>query len=245
MLSLSSFNSETPIDPSLWDNTTIMAPLVDESPEQLTLAPCTCLSMMYLTLSELQSVQSFHFPQVVIPLRKAMGVLSDLIHCPQCRNDNFSAIQNIASIVALCKAVVERFNKVLMEINAEAERLEQSGQKKPYRIGDNNPKLHHLHTGTLECPMGFNIEIEARDWKRLAKTALKTEIYGNGSNPQPLLQLVKEAEERQKRWHEDAEYHCAEREHLFGKRNAGDTEKKCEALGAEHIRRMIGNLDWE
>jgi hypothetical protein len=223
-----------------------MAPLLDDdSLGQITAAPCTCLSLMYLTLSELQSVQSFHFPQVVIPLRKAMGILAELIHCPQCPKDNFSAIQNIASIVSLCKAIVERFNKVLIVIDKEAERLEQSGEKKPYRIGDNNPALHHLHTGTLECPMGFNIEIEAREFKRLAKTALRTEVYGNGSNPQPLLQLVKEAEQRQKRWHEDEENHCAEREHLFGKRTPGDTSKKCEALGAEQIRRMIGNLNWD
>jgi hypothetical protein len=222
-----------------------MGPNLADSSEQLTMTPCTCLSLMYLTLSELQSVPTFHFPQVVVPLRKAMGVLSELIHCPQCPKDNFSAIQNIASIVALCKAIVERFNKVLMVIDAEAVRLEQTGQKKPYRIGDNSPELHHLHTGNLDCPMGFNIEIEAKDWKRLAKTALKTEVYGAGSNPQPLLQLVQEAEQRQKRWHEDKEYHCAEREHLFGKRTAHDASKKCEALGAEQIRRMIGILNWD
>jgi hypothetical protein len=139
-----------------------MAPLLDDSPGQLTMAPCTCLSLMYLTVTELQSVQSFHFPQVVVPLRKAMGVLSELINCPQCPKDNFSAIQNIASVVALCKAIIERFNKVLMVIDKEAERLEQSGEKKPYRIGDNSPELQHLHTGTLDCPMGFNIEIELR-----------------------------------------------------------------------------------
>ena len=73
------------------------------------------------------------------------------------------------------KAVVERFNKVLIEVDREALRLEETGQKKPYRIGDNNPALQHLHTGTLDCPMGFNIEIEGKDWKKLVKTALKTE----------------------------------------------------------------------
>jgi hypothetical protein len=200
---------------------------------------------MYLTLSELQSVPTFHFPQVVIPLRKAMGILSDLIHCPQCPNDNFSAIQNIASIVSLCKAIIERFNKVLMTIDAEAKRLEQTGEKKPYRIGDNTPELHHLHTGTLDCPMGFNIEIGAQDWKRLAKMALKTEVYGHGSNARPLLQLIKEAEERQQRWHDDRDLHCKEREQLFSARTTLHREEKCQALGADHIRWMVGNLQWD
>ena len=200
---------------------------------------------MYLTLTELQSIPSFAFPQVIVPLRKAMDTLFQLINCPECPKDNFAAIQNISSIVALCKALVERFQQVLRGIDAEAERLEHSGQKKPYRIGDMNPELQHLHTGTPECPMGFNIEMEPKDWKRLAKMALKTEIHGRGSNPRPLLQLLSDAEERQKRWHEDKEYQCAERRHLFGERHPVDSRKNCEALGAEHIRRVIGNLNWE
>ncbi|KAH5283190.1 hypothetical protein HBI72_002650 [Parastagonospora nodorum] len=232
------------IDPSLWDDSFLPAPIVDQ-PGQETLAPCTCLAAMYLTISELQSVQSFHFPQVVIPLRKAMGVLSDLIHCPQCPKDNFSAIQNVASIAALCKAIVERFNKVLLVIDAEAERLEQTGEKKPYRIGDNSAALQRLHTGTLDCPLGFDIEIGAQDYKRIAKMALKTEVYGNGSNPRPLLQLIKEAEDRQQRWHEDAEMNCVEREHMFGKQTPEGAKKSCHALGSEHIRMMIDRLKWE
>jgi hypothetical protein len=189
-------------------------------------------------------VPSFHFPQVIVPLRKAMGVMSDLIHCPQCPTDNFSAIQNISAITSLCKAIVERFSKVLMTIDAEAKRLEQSGEKKPYRIGDNTPELHHLHTGTLDCPMGFNIEIGAQDWKRLAKTALKTEVYGKGSNPRPLLQLIQEAEERGQRWHDNKHLHCKDREHLFG-RDAIHRDGKCTALGADQIRWMISNLRWD
>ncbi|KAH7095792.1 hypothetical protein FB567DRAFT_39947 [Paraphoma chrysanthemicola] len=239
------FAAEPPIDPSLWDDSIAMDPPLNEPPMDAAIGPCTCLSLMYLTLSELQSVSSFAFPKVVIPLRKAMGVLSDLIHCPQCPKETFSAIQNIQSIVSLCKAIVERFHKVLLEIDAEADRLHQNGEKKPFRIGDNSPENHHLHTGTLDCPMGFNIDIGPREWQRLAKTALRTEIHGGGSNPRPLLQLIKEAEERQKKWHEDKEYCTAERRHLLGERSPDDAKKKCEALGADHIRRVIDNLQWE
>jgi hypothetical protein len=224
----------------------LSAPSSDTSSnERAVMAPCTCLSLMYLTLTELQTVPSFAFPQVIIPLRKAMTVLSDLIHCPQCPKESFSAIQNIQSIVALCKAITERFDKVLRGIDAEAERLQRTGQKKPYRIGDNSPQLAHLHDGTLNCPMGFNIEIEAKDWKRLAKTALKTEVYGNGSNQRPLLHLIKETEDRQKRWHENKEYWIQERRHLFGERNTDDTRRNCEALGADQIRRVLANLKWD
>ncbi|KAH8727543.1 hypothetical protein GQ44DRAFT_725083 [Phaeosphaeriaceae sp. PMI808] len=239
------FDPEFQIDPSLWDTPATLNPQLDGSPRDFLAGPCTCLSIMYLSLSELQSIQSFAFPQVVIPLRKAMGVLSDLIHCPQCPNELFSAIQNIQSIVSLCKAIIERIHKALLEINAEAERLELSGVKKHYRIGDNNPETHHFHTGTLDCPMGFNIDITAEDWRRLAKTALKSEVFGNGSNQRPLLQLVKEAEERQLRWHAEKEYCSIEAQQLVGRQHPDEAKKRCEALGADHIRRMIDALKWE
>lgn len=239
-----SFSPEFPIDPSLWDNITVTAPPQND-PAYFTIAPCTCLSLIYLTLTELQSIPTFAFPQVIVPLRKGMNALSDLINCPQCPKDNFSAIQNISSITALFKAIVERFKQVFTAIDVETERLEQTGEKKSYRIGDASPELMHLHTGTADCPMGFNIEIEPKDFKRLAKTALKTELYGRGSNPRPLLQLLADAEERQKRWHQDKGYHCAERQHMLGDRRPDDVNGTCEALAAGHIRREINNLRWD
>lgn len=240
-----SFGTDLPIDPALWNNFGDGTPVHGDSSDQDIMTPCTCLSIMYLTVTELQTVQSFAFPAIVIPLRKAMGVLSDLIHCPQCPKDNFTAIQNIQSIVSLCKAIVERFNKVLTDIDKEAERLEETGQKKPYRIGDNSPENLHLHTGGIDCPMGFNIDVEPKDWKKLAKTALKTEVYGRGSNQNPLLKLISEAEQRQQRWHENAANQCSDRGSLFGEQLPHNVKKSCEALGSNHIRRMIDNLKWE
>jgi hypothetical protein len=174
-----------------------------------------------------------------------MSALSDLIKCPLCPKETFSAIQNVQSVVALFKAVVERFNKVLLEIDREASSLEATGQKKPYRVGDNNPALSHLHTGTLDCPMGFNIELEAKDWKRIVKTALKTEVYGGGSNARPLLDLVKESEERQEGWHNNRDSWNDEMKQLHAGKSECDAAKGCEALGAHHIRRTIDNLKWD
>ncbi|KAJ4367381.1 hypothetical protein N0V83_006963 [Neocucurbitaria cava] len=239
------FSMDPPIDPSLWDLQPVPQP---NAVDGTNMGPCTCLSVMYLTLTDLQSVPSFAFPQVIIPLRKAMSNLSDLIHCPQCPKEMFTAIQNIQSAVALFKALVERFNKVLIELDAEAERLQQTGQKKAYRVGDNNPALHHLHTGTLDCPMGFNIDLEAKDWTRIVKTALKTEIHGGGSNPRPLMDLLKEIEARQERWHNDKEFWSEERIHMFGgtRLECKDKDTKpCEALGADHIRRAINRLNFD
>jgi hypothetical protein len=174
-----------------------------------------------------------------------MAALSDLIHCDQCPKESYSAIQNVQSVVSVIKAIVERFNKVLIEVDREAIRLEETHQKKPYRIGDNSQALRHLHTGTLDCPMGFNIEIEGKDWKKLVKTALKTEVYGGGSNPRPLLDLLKEIETRQESWHNNRHSWSDEMKQLHAGRHECDSSTACEALGAQHIRRAIGNLRWE
>ena len=119
-----------------------------------------------------------------------------------------------------------------------------SGKKKPYRIGDNNPALSHLHTGTPDCPVGFNIELEPDIWKKLVKTALRTEIDGGGSNPRPLKQLLKETEERQQRWHDKSMF-SGQGKSLWGQGHCEKDKATCESLGSEHIRRVIGMLNWD
>ncbi|USP74232.1 hypothetical protein yc1106_01506 [Curvularia clavata] len=240
--------SEPAVDPSLWKPQPDLAAhsnVFEPLSSQLHVGTCTCLTKTWMTLTELQAITSFDFPQVVLPLRNAMSALADIISCSQCPKDPFSAIQNVQSIVSLMKAIVERFNKVLVEVDHEAARLEETGQKKSYRIGDRNPALSHLHTGTLDCPMGFNIELEANEWRRLVKTALKTEVYGNGSNPQPLLELVKRSEMRQEIWHKDRRSWTDEMIQLHGaQQECPASQGCCKALGAQHILQTINNLKW-
>jgi hypothetical protein len=171
-----------------------------------------------------------------------MDTITSVVNCPVCPKEGFSAIQNVQSIVSLFKAIVERFHKVLCEVDAEAARLEQSGLKKPYRIGDNNPALRHLHTGMPDCPMGFNINIDPGDWRKLVKAALKTEVYGDGSNQRPLMLLLKEAEARQARWHSDAEFQCDSRTRLYG---TNQSKTSCVALGSDFIKLSIQNMNWD
>ena len=236
------------IDPSLWNllpATSLLNAVEYASPDQSSTGSCTCLSVMYLTLTELQSITTFAFPQIIIPLRKAMNTLSDLIQCPECPKESFNAIQNVQSVFALTKAIIERFNKALYEIDTEAARLEQTGQKKSFRMGDNNPSLFHLHTGTLDCPMGFNIDLEARDWRKIVKGALKTEVYGGGSNQRPLKDLIKEAEARQLRWHSEKDCWPDGRRRLFShQEHESHKSGRCEALGAHRLQWSIDNLDW-
>jgi hypothetical protein len=174
-----------------------------------------------------------------------MTTISSLIHCPICPLDPFSAIQNVSSIVSLFKAILERFSKVLQEIHLECERLRTTGSKKPYRIGDNSPHLAHLHTGTLDCPMGFNVDLEPDAWKGLVKVALKGEVQGGGSNPAPLELLLEQAEARQRKWHSDTGFLREERRRIWGSQNECEGEHgSCKSLGSAHIRRAMEALDW-
>lgn len=231
------FNLDFTIDPSLWN----LPPPTPQPPEN---NPCTCLSTTYLTLSTLQTLPTFSFPQVIPPLRTAMSALATLIHCPTCPLDAFTATQNVQSITSLFKALTARYAKALLDINAEATRLALTNTKKRFRVGDTNPALAHLHTGTADCPLGFNIDLEAREWKKIAKTALKMEVWGGGSGAVCLVGLLEECEERQRVWHGDKATWGEEMRHLRRGGECGEG-KACEALGAEHIRRGIEGMDWE
>src|SRR4051812_47533913 len=114
------------IDPSLYNAPSAASRinsfpgLNTEQPE----APCNCLSVMYLTLLELQMMASFAFPGVIQPQRQAMATASTIIHCDKCPLGLFSSISNTQSVSSLLTAIAERFHKALKAIDAEAEELE-------------------------------------------------------------------------------------------------------------------------
>lgn len=158
----------------------------------------------------------------------------------------FSAIQNMQSLNGLLAAIAERFHKVLAGIDAEAIRLEQAGEKKPFRVGDNSPENMHLHTGRLDCPMGYDLKLDPHDWRKLAKQMLRTEVLGGGHNPIPLIKIVEDLESRQERWHADRSVHIEERTRLFGAENmCSSTSENALCLRmAGQIRVMIDKMDW-
>lgn len=92
--------------------------------------------------------------------------------------------------------------------------------------------------------MGFDIQLEAREWSKIVKTALRTEVWGGGSNTRPLVGLLSETEERQRRWHADPGMWKDEMGHSSRVEDCV-TGGSCEALGAEQIRRAIEGLAWE
>ncbi|KAI8936306.1 hypothetical protein NX059_006724 [Plenodomus lindquistii] len=241
-----SIDLATTFDPTLWNiqPQPPLSPLIPQTQDQEH-EPCNCLSLTYLTLSNLQSLPTFSFPLIIPPLRTAMSAISALLHCPTCLLDPFTATQNIQSITSLFRALTSRFSKALLDINAEAARLALNNEKKPFRMGDNSPMLAHLHTGTLDCPMGFNIDLEATDWKKIAKAALRMEVWGGNNGGVCLVGLLGDSEVRQRCWHKNKEMWGEEMRHLSREGEKCPEGKSCESLGAEHIRRAIEGLNWE
>lgn len=231
----------------LWDSTAEDSGPDKTTPDQADTGFCTCLSVMYLALTDLQSITSFAFPAVVPRIRPALATASAMIHCPKCPRAAFNAIQNVQSVSALLTAIAERFHKVLAAIDTEADRLESIGEKKDFRMGDNDPQNAHLHTNSMDCPMGFDIKLEAKDWRKLAKQMLKTEVLGGGRNPNSLWALLEQLEARQRRWHTDVSMHTEERTKLFGAHNM------CRSKGDDAVclrmvnqtRLMINQMNWE
>lgn len=209
-------------------------------------APCTCLSLMYLTMTELQTMSTFAFPAVIHTQRHAMSAASSLIHCPKCPTATLSVIQNVQSLGALLSTIAERFHKILSEIDVQAEELERTGQKKEFRLGDSDPTNQYLHTGMPDCPMGFDIQLDGKDWKALTKKALKSEVLGGGSSRISLAALLDEFEQRQLRWHESGN-NREERIKIFGAENTcGVMEgpSPCQHM-INQVRAMIRSMQWE
>lgn len=176
--------------------------------------------------------------------RKAMDTASSLLHCPQCPTSMFSIMQNTQSLSILFTTIAGRFHRILKQIDSEAHEMERTGTKKAFRVGDNDPSVQHLHTGTPDCPLGFNIELDANEWKKMAKKAIKGQVLGGGTDTITLMDLVHQFEQRQTRWHA-AEEHLEERVQLFGERNLCKPGDEVCLRMINQVKVMVNNLPWE
>ena len=159
---------------------------------------------MYLCLSNLGGIPTFEFPYQLPPIKSAIRTTKGVLECSQCPKESTSAMQNIMMLITLVTTITDSYRKMLVYIDNETARAEAAGEKKNYRIGDNSPEKWHMHTGTLDCPMGFNIDLDPDQWKSLARQVIKADVHGSANaSSTSLMGLVGSLEERQVRWHEN------------------------------------------
>jgi hypothetical protein len=177
------------------------------------LPSCACLSELYLALSNLQNLTpgpENPFPFSLHPLRNSMTTAARVISCQSCPQKFLTAMQNTQLIGTLLITIADRFAKILENITSEAMRAQEADEQKKFRLADLNTSTGHLHTNGIGCAAAFSVNLEAGEWRSLAKKVVRAEVYGpNGGGGEPghedcpfFLGLVEKMEKRQEGWHE-------------------------------------------
>ena len=163
---------------------------------------CTCLSELYLSLSSLQALAEFSFPMALVTIRPACNVAYSVLVCQQCPEDRNSAMSNLMLLTTLLTSIVERYDRVLKQIDIDTRRASAVGETIPFRMGDNRPDHAHLHTGTLDCPMGFDVDLSPSEWQKLARKVIRADVLGPAPHGrQSVSDMVDLFEQRQHQWH--------------------------------------------
>jgi hypothetical protein len=163
---------------------------------------CGCLSELYISLSSLQALSSFGFPMTLPPIRLACNTAYGVLTCQQCPKDRNTAMSNLMLLTTLLTSIVERYDRILKQIDADAQQASNAGETVPFRMGENRPEYAHLHTGTLDCPMGFDIDLSPSEWRKLARKAIRADVLGPAPHGrQSISDIVDLFEQRQHQWH--------------------------------------------
>jgi len=236
------------------------------------LPTCACLSTLYLTLSNLATMDpAFSFPTALHPLREAMSTASQVLSCTACPTRFITGLQNVQLLNALLMSLAERFSRILTSITNEATSLERhnasaspSDQKtKIFRLADLSTP-GHLHTGGLGCAAAFSLSFTPAEWRSMAKKVVRAEVHGpsDGTNCCAyLLGLITAMEKRQDQWHKmpppmdfpkDKDGNAMSRSMTVGEGAGGHAiGSECDPA-QEHLclkmlegtRRMVDAFDW-
>ncbi|KAI9827485.1 MAG: hypothetical protein M1832_004835 [Thelocarpon impressellum] len=140
-------------------------------------SPCACLSNLSLALSQIQDMQAT-FPVSLTVLRAAMRTATTTISCRQCDSAAFApSFQNTMLLGTLLPLIAEGYGRVLSWVDAEA----ATGKKKTMRMGEQSAETTSMHTGMPDCPMGFEIEMYAPEWRRLTRRVVLKDVTGSDS----------------------------------------------------------------
>ena len=161
---------------------------------------CSCLSNLYTTLSSFQSLPPPSFPYSMNVLHKATDVAQGACSCEICPTQFASALQNLMLLSTLLPLISHGYAKLLSHLDERASKNESV----TLRIGEHDKTLDDMlkHTGTVDCPMSFDVDLTAEEWRSMARKAIRRKVIGNAKTDLSVLGVVNSLESRQKSWHE-------------------------------------------
>ncbi|KAI4277014.1 MAG: hypothetical protein L6R38_005528 [Xanthoria sp. 2 TBL-2021] len=157
---------------------------------------CTCLTQLHYMLQSFQAMPPSSFPSSRDPLTRATRLGRAINRCTLCPLDFPTALQTSMLLITLLRLTVHGYAALVRDIQAKA----AEGYKITYRVGELNLSNGHLHTGTLDCPMGFTIELDPEEWAAMARKVLKQDIYGSSQNIDCFVGVLEELEQRHQTW---------------------------------------------
>lgn len=169
-----------------------MTNLADPTPQ------CTCLSYLYLCLSHISSIASFPVDShTLCSLYIAARTAQDVIRCEVCPKNFATGMQNVMFIGTLLTVVADAWLRVY---NSDAAQL-----------------------GIQSAPPEFASKVRqspdpAENWKTWLRQIVRRAVVGGFLNPEAatrcsgqrdLLSLIREVENRQRRWHSPGQHPLA------------------------------------
>ena len=158
---------------------------------------CPCIASLYVTLSSFQALPPPSFPYSMGALAKATTVAREALRCQRCPKMYALALQNLMSLCTLLPLIAHQYGKLLQYID------ERSAEGRPInvRMGEKSMDQLHLHTGTADCPMAFDLQLSANEWRAMSRKVVRRKVIGDADSDDSLLRLVEELENRQRAWH--------------------------------------------
>lgn len=159
---------------------------------------CACLPNLYSTLASFQSPPQPSFPFSMGLLRDAVRLGHTVVRCQICPKTYNTGVQNVMLLGTLMQMILNEYSKLLKHI----EERSANEDKITFRVGEQSSILDSRHTGTPDCPMGINIDLNGAEWQMLARKAIRQEVVGSSNSTDSLMALIDAMRERQQSLHE-------------------------------------------
>ncbi|KAI9796478.1 MAG: hypothetical protein M1833_006146 [Piccolia ochrophora] len=228
------------------------APSTLPSPPQ----SCSCFRSLCDTLSSLSTFSASpptpQFPFALAPLQNALKTAQFALVCTICRHPNQQAFQTMMLLATLIPIVANGYAAILAWVDDEARSVQIRGEKKKLRMGDAGPTAAAMHTGQPDCAAGWEVEVDAAEWRRLARRVVRERVYGgvngdvvNGSEGRlGLMQILQMMEQKQREGHEQQSHAPRDDENCSMKLwrgNKGEDPFCAKLLG--HVKEIVGRLE--